>query len=68
MGHECIQLIVGATYDVLPTPQNLGQWVGEDGSCCVLVLQVVYGIIETYPLLVNDTHSKISFEREEQKS
>ena len=25
-----IQCIVGATYDVLPTPQNLSQWVGED--------------------------------------
>ena len=24
---------IGATYDVLPTPQNLSQWVGEDGSC-----------------------------------
>lgn len=28
-----IKFLLGATYDVLPTPQNLGQWVGEDPSC-----------------------------------
>ena len=28
-----IKLIVGASYDVLPTLHNLTQWVGEDKSC-----------------------------------
>ncbi|XP_076879265.1 uncharacterized protein LOC143527830 [Brachyhypopomus gauderio] len=28
-----IKFLVGATYDVLPTPQNLGQWLGEDPTC-----------------------------------
>uniref|UniRef100_A0A3B1K6T8 Reverse transcriptase domain-containing protein n=1 Tax=Astyanax mexicanus TaxID=7994 RepID=A0A3B1K6T8_ASTMX len=28
-----IKFLLGATYDVLPTPQNLAQWVGEDPSC-----------------------------------
>ena len=28
-----IKFIVGATYDVLPTLQNLSQWVGEHESC-----------------------------------
>ena len=33
MDANCIKFIVGATYDVLPTSQNLSQWVGEDRSC-----------------------------------
>ena len=28
-----IEFIIGATYDVLPTQQNLSQWVGEDRGC-----------------------------------
>ena len=28
-----IRFIIGATYDVLPSPQNLNQWLGEDSAC-----------------------------------
>ena len=36
MGAIHIKFIIGASYDVLPTPQNLSQWVGEDktGKLC----------------------------------
>ncbi len=30
-----ISFIIRATYDALPTPKNLGQWVGEDPSCAL---------------------------------
>ena len=33
MDANLIQFIEGATYDVLPTPQNLSQWVREDKRC-----------------------------------
>ncbi len=28
-----LSFIIRATYDVLPTPKNLNQWIGEDPSC-----------------------------------
>ena len=28
-----IRFLIGATYDVLPSPQNLSQWLGEDPAC-----------------------------------
>ena len=30
-----ISFIIRATYDVLPTPKNLNQWLGEDPSCAL---------------------------------
>ncbi|KAJ8409931.1 hypothetical protein AAFF_G00209720 [Aldrovandia affinis] len=30
-----ISFIIRATYDVLPTPKNLHQWLGEDPSCAL---------------------------------
>ncbi|MDF4259815.1 hypothetical protein P3388_26120, partial [Vibrio parahaemolyticus] len=33
MEENRIRFLVGATYDVLPTPQNLKLWVNEDPSC-----------------------------------
>ena len=35
-----IHFIMRATYDVLPTPQDLSQWVGEDGSYHIFCLGV----------------------------
>ena len=34
---NCSKIIIGATYDVLPTPQNLSQWVGEVVFGCWLI-------------------------------
>ena len=28
-----IRIMIGATHDVLPSPQNINQWFGEDETC-----------------------------------
>lgn len=28
-----IRFMLGAIYDVFPSPQNLGRWIGEDPIC-----------------------------------
>jgi len=33
MEESRISFFIGSTYDVLPSPQNLNLWVGEDPSC-----------------------------------
>ena len=50
-----IQLIVGITYDVLPTPQNLSGWVKREAANCVWVLahQNILGHIYTFFFLLD---------------
>ncbi|KAI2648768.1 Homeobox protein ceh-38 [Labeo rohita] len=33
MERSRLSFIIRATYDILPTPSNLNQWIGEDPSC-----------------------------------
>ena len=33
MEESCVRFLIGTTYDVLPTPQNLKLWVNRDPSC-----------------------------------
>jgi len=36
MEDRSIRFLIGATYEVLPTPQNLKLWVNGDPICFVL--------------------------------